>query len=237
MPLSISIENCEFRYLCKKKWYELERVRGSDSVRFCDACKNNVYFCGSDAELSAHVEQGHCVAAIRHEQMLLGEIAPPPDIHPRTVALEKVISGGQTGVDRAALDWAMAAGLPVGGWCPHGRLAEDGVIPNRYPLKETDRRSYGQRTDWNVRDSHGTLILGYGTLRRGTLTTSMLAREKYRRPLLCVNLIEPPPVEAVIGWIIDNDIKILNVAGPRESTRPGIYKDALRYLEQVLRKL
>jgi Circularly permutated YpsA SLOG family len=151
------------------------------------------------------------------------------------VILQKIISGGQTGVDRAALDCAMAAGLLVGGWCPRGRLAEDGVIPDRYPLEETPKRSYAQRTEWNVRDSHGTLILAYDALHGGTLTTSMLAREKYHRPVLCVDLTQPIAVGRVIDWINDNDIKILNVAGPRQSTRPGIYKDALRYLEQLLR--
>ena len=73
--------------------------------------------------------------------------------------IAKLISGGQTGVDRAALDAALAAGLPIGGWCPKGRLAEDGVIPLRYPLQETPSQQYAQRTRWNVRDADGTLIL------------------------------------------------------------------------------
>src|SRR5262245_51361441 len=73
--------------------------------------------------------------------------------------ISKIVSGGQTGVDRAALDVALELGIPCGGWCPKGRLAEDGPIPERYPLKETTLRVYPQRTEWNVRDSDGTLVL------------------------------------------------------------------------------
>ena len=75
------------------------------------------------------------------------------------VGFPKIVSGGQTGADRAALDWAMAHGVPHGGWCPAGRLAEDGVIDMRYSLKETPQPEYLQRTEWNVRDSDATLIV------------------------------------------------------------------------------
>ncbi|MHC4448286.1 MAG: YpsA SLOG family protein, partial [Planctomycetota bacterium] len=73
--------------------------------------------------------------------------------------MRKIVSGGQTGVDRAALDVAMELGVPCGGWCPQGRLAEDGEIDARYPLTETSRAHAAQRTEWNVRDSDGTLII------------------------------------------------------------------------------
>jgi predicted Rossmann fold nucleotide-binding protein DprA/Smf involved in DNA uptake len=94
----------------------------------------------------------------------------------------KIISGGQTGVDRAALDAALAAGIALGGWCPKGRLAEDGPLPEHYPLEQTPRRSYRQRTEWNVRDSDGTLVLYWGELQGGTLATVKLA-DQYRRPI------------------------------------------------------
>ena len=74
-------------------------------------------------------------------------------------AMPKIISGGQTGADRAALDWALSHNLPCGGWCPKGRKAEDGIIVAKYPLKESSSSSYIQRTEWNVRDSDGTIVL------------------------------------------------------------------------------
>src|SRR5437870_6380616 len=92
--------------------------------------------------------------------------------------LTKIISGGQTGVDRAALDVALELGLPCGGWCPKGRRAEDGPIPARYPLAETPWSGYPQRTLWNVRDSDGTLILVDGEPDRGTQLTIELAKRK-----------------------------------------------------------
>jgi hypothetical protein len=152
-----------------------------------------------------------------------------------TINLRKVISGGQTGVDRAALDAAMAAGLAVGGWCPKGRLAEDGPISDRYPLQEAPKRYYGQRTEWNVRDSDGTLILYWGELQDGTLATVKLARDTYRRPLLIDNLLDPVDLKEVVDWIERRNIEKLNVAGPRESSRLGIYNMAREYLEQVFR--
>ncbi len=148
-------------------------------------------------------------------------------------SLHKVVSGGQTGVDRAALDAAMAAGRPVGGWCPKGRRAEDGVLSDRYPLEETPSRIHRQRTEWNVRDSDGTLILYWGALHGGTLATVKFARDKYWRPLLIVNLLEPIDTREVVNWIDSNNIKALNIAGPRESSRMGIYKMAYDYLANV----
>lgn len=145
----------------------------------------------------------------------------------------KIFSGGQTGVDRAALDAAMAAGIAVGGWCPRGRLAEDGALPDRYPLNETPSRRYRQRTEWNARDSNGTLVLYWGELQDGTLLTVNLARDRYRRPLQLVNLLEPIDPQQVVQWIDGADIEILNVAGPRESSRLGIYQMARTYLDEV----
>jgi hypothetical protein len=95
--------------------------------------------------------------------------------------LSKIVSGGQTGVDRGALDAAIAAGLDHGGWCPTGRKAEDGTIPEKYQLSETSSSSYAGRTALNVRDSGGTLVLSKGLIRGGTRLTIELA-SRYDRP-------------------------------------------------------
>lgn len=91
------------------------------------------------------------------------------------MAIDKIISGGQTGVDRAGLDVAIALGIPHGGWCPKGRKAEDGTIPAIYQIQETPKTNYKQRTGWNVRDSDGTLILTLGEPTGGTAATIKLA--------------------------------------------------------------
>jgi hypothetical protein len=145
----------------------------------------------------------------------------------------EIISGGQTGVDRAALDTALALGLPCGGWCPRGRRAEDGPLPPRYPLRETPSRSYPERTEWNVRDSDGTLVLHRGSLRGGTALAVRLARAQ-GRPALTVDLSAAPRVEPVREWIARERIVRLNVAGPRESQQPGIHDQAVEFLRQVL---
>lgn len=146
----------------------------------------------------------------------------------------RIISGGQTGVDRAALDVALEFGLEAGGWCPRGRRAEDGVIAARYPLEETPSADYAQRTEWNIRDSAATLILYRSTLTGGTALTGRLA-EKYGRPLKLVDLEAPAtPLETRL-WIATWKVSILNVAGPRESQSPGIFQQARGYLKQVLK--
>ncbi len=147
--------------------------------------------------------------------------------------LAKIISGGQTGVDRAALDVALERGLPCGGWCPQGRRAEDGAIPERYPLRETPTSAYPQRTEWNVRDADGTLVLTRGRPRGGTALTVELA-ERWHKPLLVVDLDEPPLPGRVYAWIRDQHVRTLNVAGPRASECPGIDTQAARFLRAVL---
>ena len=152
----------------------------------------------------------------------------PPPIH--------IHSGGQTGVDRAALDAAMAAGVPVGGWCPRGRRAEDGPIPPRYPLRETPTEVYAERTAWNVRDADATLILTRGTPTGGTATTIEVARD-LGKPLRIVDLAESDDVEPVAAWLRERGVGVLNVAGPRESTAPEVYDDAKRFVIRLLREL
>jgi hypothetical protein len=146
----------------------------------------------------------------------------------------KVVSGGQTGVDRAALDAARALGLPCGGWCPRGRLAEDGPIDAAYPLTETPSADYAQRTEWNVRDADGTLVLARGRATGGTALTIALARLE-GRPLLVVHLERDPSPAEARRWIEAGGIAVLNVAGPRESQRPGVGREARAFLERLFR--
>jgi hypothetical protein len=147
--------------------------------------------------------------------------------------LVQIVSGGQTGVDRAALDVALELGLPCGGWCPRGRLAEDGPIPARYPLRETPSPAYTQRTEWNVRDSDGTLVLTPGEPAGGTALTVALA-EQLGKPLLVIDLTGPVRADDVRKWLQSQPIRILNVAGPRESEQPGVQARATAFLREGL---
>ena len=146
--------------------------------------------------------------------------------------LEKIISGGQTGADRADLDAAMKEGIPVGGCGPKGRLAEDGAVPDKYPLTELNSASYHARTEKNVKDSDGTLVLNMGRLTGGTKKTVEFA-EMHGKPCLVVQLDLPCPPGAVSSWIREHGIKVLNIAGPRESKCPGLYDKALEYLRRL----
>jgi hypothetical protein len=148
--------------------------------------------------------------------------------------IERIISGGQTGVDRAALDVALALGLPCGGWCPAERRAEDGPIAPRYPLRETAESEYAVRTERNVRDSEATLILTVGASQGGAALTWELAR-RLGRPRLIVDLELPPDIGAVREWLRQRGVGVLNVAGPRESRCPGIYARAVAFLQDLLR--
>jgi len=146
----------------------------------------------------------------------------------------KIISGGQTGVDRGALDAAIELKMPHGGWCPRGRTAEDGRIPDRYALGETDSSEYFERTERNVLEGDATLILCRGPLSGGTELTLRLT-EQHRRPCLVVDLdrrVEPAEVHR---WLEQKGVEILNVAGPRESQSPGIAELAREFLVRVFR--
>jgi hypothetical protein len=147
--------------------------------------------------------------------------------------LAKIISGGQTGVDRAALDVALECGLPCGGWCPKGRRAEDGPVPARYPLTETSSPFYPQRTKQNVLDSDGTLILTCSRPRGGTALTVRIAAEN-DKPCLIVDLNRKADPKRVRNWCRAHQIRILNVAGARESENPGIYDQAVAFLRSVV---
>jgi len=146
----------------------------------------------------------------------------------------KIVSGGQTGVDRAALNTAIRLSIDHGGWCPRGRGAEDGVIDKRYRLNETDSSAYSERTRLNVRDSDGTLILTSGPLTGGTALTAEVARE-YNKPLLILSLEQPPATRSFAEWIEHHRIKCLNVAGPRASKEPEVERQAEEYLLGLLK--
>lgn len=146
---------------------------------------------------------------------------------------ERIVSGGQTGVDRAALDTALALGIDCGGWCPRGRLAEDGPIPDSYPLIETGSEDYAERTRRNVRDSDATLILTIGTPSGGTALTVDEAA-KIDRPSLVVDLTWPFEPGVIRQWLVRHRVVTLNIAGPRESGNPGIYKLARAALGTLL---
>ncbi len=149
------------------------------------------------------------------------------------MAIKRIVSGGQTGVDRAALDVAMELDIRCGGWCPKGRRAEDGVINSRYPLDETSTKSYSQRTEWNVRDSDGTLILTVGEPAGGTALT-IRAAEELKRPFIILDPYGKAGIERFREWTKTWKIETLNVAGPRESVIPGIYDLVAAFLQKVL---
>lgn len=152
----------------------------------------------------------------------------------RQLQLAVIVSGGQTGVDRAALDVAMELGLRHGGWCPAGRKAEDGVIPEQYDLKETPSTEYRERTRRNVSDSNATLVLCAGPLTGGTELTIREAK-RLRKPHLIVNLLRSAEEQSrAIRWLRRQNAWVLNVAGPRASQHPGIGPLAKDFLRDVL---
>ncbi len=151
-------------------------------------------------------------------------------------AIEKIISGGQTGVDRAALDVALELGIPAGGWCPKGRRADDGRIPDYYPLQEASSSEYPVRTQLNVEDSDGTLILFRVTPVGGTALTIKLAR-RLKKPHLVIDMARGEDPKKVLEWVSEHNIRVLNVAGPREREAPGIHDEAAEVLRIVFRML
>jgi hypothetical protein len=147
----------------------------------------------------------------------------------------KIVSGGQTGVDRAALDVAIQLGIPHGGWVPKGRVAEDGPLPETYRMRETATAIYAERTEKNVIDSDGTLIVSRGELTGGSELTRELAL-KHGRPWLHLDLNRTTAFHSAVRitqWLSAYSIRILNVAGPRASKDPRIYHDTLALLESV----
>jgi hypothetical protein len=153
------------------------------------------------------------------------------------MTVRRIVSGAQTGADRAALDAAIEFGADCGGWVPRGRLDEDGVIPDRYPnLVETDGEGFAQRTALNVRDSDATLIVSHGSLTGGSKLTQQKARA-YGRPSLHLDLAlmsELEAVERARAWVAVFRPAVLNVAGPRASNDPAIYAKTRCIVEGLL---
>ncbi len=152
--------------------------------------------------------------------------------------LRKVISGGQTGVDQAALLAAIKSGVAHGGWCPAGRRSEEGKINAKFNLQETTSRNYAVRTERNVVESDGTLILYLGELAGGTLLTRKLAK-KHGKLFYCQTLdsargsFRSLALDAIGDWIEESKVEVLNVAGPRESSFPGIASIAEDFLTEL----
>ncbi|CAM2819884.1 putative molybdenum carrier protein [Legionella worsleiensis] len=164
--------------------------------------------------------------------------------------LKKIISGGQTGVDRAALDVAINQNIPYGGWCPKGRIDELGIIPLHYDqLKEIDvavgceQENYDTRTQFNIHDADGTLIIIpdktiLDKITDGTVVTiNEVFRQKKPHYLLSLSLSHQENTSECMKWIKQHNIKILNVAGLRESSSKGIYEKSYRFLNHLVLKL
>jgi hypothetical protein len=179
--------------------------------------------------------------------------------------LRKIISGGQTGVDQAALQAARDCGLEIGGWCPPGRACEAGVIPEEFPLRETQQERSpdapgvprSQRTEWNVRDADGILVIlggteeeashrpwpGFGMAGSDAATEDAGTRwalecaARYKRPFLVCDLDDPEADDKIRGWLMASPIRTLSVGGPAESNAPGIGERAYALLRPVFENL
>ena len=149
---------------------------------------------------------------------------------------KKIITGGQTGVDRGALDACLARAFSCGGWCPKGRLAEDGKIDNKYPLLETPDSDYDTRTKYNVESSDGTLIISPGNLLGGTLLTRQIVTELHKPVLMIspeLSAIKSFTIE-ILKWLVANNIYILNVAGPRKSEWEPGYQISFQIINNLI---
>lgn len=167
-------------------------------------------------------------------------------------------SGGETGVDRAALDAVLnynatknlpnldnnakksssSLSVQVTGWCPKGRLADEGEIPSKYPLNETPNKEFSQKIEWNVRDADATLVLSSSTTLQPDTGTNLTlkATEKMNKPCLPIFLDGDTETKAgdVLRWMNGNNVKDLNVAGPCESYCPGIHANARHFVTSLL---
>jgi hypothetical protein len=150
----------------------------------------------------------------------------------------KIISGGQTGADRAALDFAIQHDIPYGGWVPKGRKTEDGTLPEKYHLQEMPTGQYSKRTEKNTLDSDGTLIVSHGFLTGGSALTRELAKQ-HKKPWVHVDLKTMTTTEAadiIQKWLRNNHIRVLNVAGARAGKDPLIYQATMDFLKAVFIK-
>lgn len=152
---------------------------------------------------------------------------------PQSHSISMIVSGGQTGVDQAALSAAIWLGMAHGGWCPKGRRSEAGPIPAEFELRESHSRVYSVRTKQNIEDSDGTLILYHTEMTGGTAFTCRMADQR-AKPVLTINLDGPVDFDEVDAWISGQGIRVLNVAGPRESSYPGIGDETRELLVRLL---
>lgn len=153
--------------------------------------------------------------------------------------LRKIISGGQTGVDRAALDACLKTGFPCGGWCPAGRRAEDGVLPDWYPLLEMDSIYYDDRTRQNIIDSHATLIIYQHDLTGGTLLTYNVANA-LNKPVFLFKVLPffiDENLDELLHFLKIHSVAILNVAGPRASQWSKAYESALLITSRLIKNI
>jgi len=150
--------------------------------------------------------------------------------------ISKIISGGQTGADRAGLDFAIKHDIPHGGWVPKGRKTEYGTLDLKYQLQEMPTAEYAKRTEKNILDSDGTLIISHGLLTGGSALTRELAK-KHKKFWIHIDMADlslETAADRLISWIERNDIKVLNVAGSRGSKDPTIYQATIDLLEKAL---
>ncbi|MHA3775597.1 putative molybdenum carrier protein [Verrucomicrobiota bacterium sgz303538] len=148
----------------------------------------------------------------------------------------KIVSGGQTGVDRGALDAALMLGVPCGGWCPAGRLDEDGIIPERYPVTELEGGGFRERTIKNVQDSDGTLVLYFSEIQGGTGTTvdACVELQKPCKLIDCNETASKSAAASAADFIRQCGIKTLNVAGPRASEQSSAEQFAFEVVRELI---
>lgn len=145
----------------------------------------------------------------------------------------RVVSGGQSGADRAGLDWALAHGIAHGGWCPRGRRTEDGAVPGCYQLTETPSTAYLQRTEWNVRDSDATLIFTLDDRLDGGSKRTAAFADSLGKPWLHVRPAVHP--KYVARFLTRHAVRVLNIAGKRASAAPGIEAFVQETLSRAVR--
>lgn len=152
--------------------------------------------------------------------------------------LKKIISGGQTGADRAALDFAIERDIPYGGWVPKGRKTEDGTLPVKYHLQEMPTPNYSKRTEQNVLDADGTVIVSHGFLTGGSALTREFAIQHHKH-WIHIDLNElslQDAAEKLSSWLMETELTVLNVAGPKAGKDPGIYDAVMRLLKETIKE-
>lgn len=215
------------------------RVQMGDTCPECES--ESVYY-----EQPAENEQGIIVCedcgwndeAGELTQSLCSERSPTSLSKERDMLITKIISWGQTGADRAGLDFAIEQGIPHGGWCPKGRKAEDGVIPECYDLQEMPTSAYPPRTEKNVIESDGTLIITKNRKATGGSGLTISLAVKHKKPWIHIALDDfesmKPAGPILAQWLAQKSIRVLNVAGSRESTCPGIHDKTVDLLKAAV---